>query len=193
MFKPIEIENVIEKDYQKQILDVVTDITFDWHFMEDTTFEKTDTLNNSTPSFANLVYHPNNKENPGLEFFTPLLQNTCAKAGLELDQLLRMRLGFLLNTKYMMPHVRYQYNTPHVDFEQDHYTACYYINECDGETVVFHETEEAEKYKPMHKSMPQQGKVLVFNGKHYHASTCPKMFTKRIVMTMNFTARQING
>ena len=73
MFKPIEIENVIEKDYQKQILDVVTDITFDWHFMEDTTFEKTDTLNRSTPSFANLVYHPNNKENPGLEFFTPLL------------------------------------------------------------------------------------------------------------------------
>ena len=43
MFKPIEIENVIEKDYQKQIFDVVTDITFDWHFMEDTTFEKTDT------------------------------------------------------------------------------------------------------------------------------------------------------
>ena len=52
MFKPIEIENVIEKDYQKQILDVVTDITFDWHFMEDTTFEKTDTLNKSTPSFV---------------------------------------------------------------------------------------------------------------------------------------------
>ena len=43
MFKPIEIENVIEKDYQKQIFDVVTDITFDWHFMEDTTFEKKDT------------------------------------------------------------------------------------------------------------------------------------------------------
>lgn len=193
MFNPIEIENVIEQDYQKQIFDVVTDITFDWHFIEDTTFEKKDHINTSTPSFANLVYHPDNKENPGLEFFTPLLQNTCAKAGLELDQLLRMRLGFLLNTKYFMPHVRYQHNTPHVDFNVDHYTACYYINECDGETIVFHQTEESEKYSAMHKSMPQQGKVLVFNGRHYHASTCPKMFTKRIVMTMNFTARKIDG
>lgn len=193
MFNPIEIENVIEHDYQKQIFDVVTDITFDWHFMEDTTFEKKDHINTSTPSFANLVYHPDNKENPGLEFFTPLLQNTCTKAGLELDQVLRMRLGFLLNTKYMMPHVRYQHNTPHVDFNVDHYTACYYVNECDGETIVFHETEESEKYRPMHKSMPQQGKVLVFNGRHYHASTCPKVFTKRIVMTMNFTARKIDG
>ena len=44
MFKPIEIENVIEQDYQKQIFDVVTDITFDWHFMEDTTFEKKDNI-----------------------------------------------------------------------------------------------------------------------------------------------------
>ena len=92
-----------------------------------------------------------------------------------------------------MPHVRYQHNTPHVDFNVDHYTACYYVNECDGETIVFHETEESEKYRPMHKSMPQQGKVLVFNGRHYHASTCPKVFTKRIVMTMNFTARKIDG
>ena len=55
MFKPIEIPNVISQEYQKQIFDVVTDISFDWHFMEDTTFEKKDLINTSTPSFANSI------------------------------------------------------------------------------------------------------------------------------------------
>lgn len=192
MFEPIEIKSVIDKEYQERIYNLVTDINFSWHFMEDATTERKSGTFSDTPAFANLIYHPTNSENPYLDFFTPLLDNISQKSGLKVVNLLRMRLGFLLNTKYSFPSTPYTPNTAHRDFDQDHYTAVYYVNDSDGETVIYHETNPAEKYHPMHKSMPEQGKVLIFNGWHYHASTCPKMFTKRIALTINFTAEK-NG
>lgn len=199
MFEPIEIFDVIDKEYSQNIYNYVTDINFDWHFMNDTTYE--DRLDNdpswSTPSFGHLIYHPNNQHNPHLDFFMPLLNATCERANLKLNNLLRMRLGFLLNTKYSFPHMPYQYNTPHRDFEQEHFVACYYVNSSDGDTVVFHEKDaplpEGQKYHPLKKSTPLQGKVFLFNGWHFHASSCPKVYNKRIVLTMNFTASPNNG
>ena len=40
MFNPIEIKQVVDQEYQKRIYDLVTDIEFPWHFMEDTTTER---------------------------------------------------------------------------------------------------------------------------------------------------------
>lgn len=190
-FKPIEIPSVIDTEYQEQIYNLLTDVKFPWHFLDDATFEKFNDPVRTTPGFVNLIYHPNNESNPYLEFFKPLLDQTLEKAGYKLQNLLRIRAGFLLNTKYLMPHTPYKHNNPHRDYEQEHFTAVYYVNDTDGDTVIFREIEPSEKYYPLHKSTPQQGKVVFFNGWHYHASSCPKMFTKRIAITMNFTASKV--
>lgn len=187
-FKPIEITNAIDVEYQHQIYNFLTDIKFPWHFLEDATNVYANDSQTSTPSFANLIFHPNNESNPYLEFFNPLIDQILQASNLKLGELLRVRAGFLLNTKYVLPSMPYKYNTPHRDYDQEHYTAIYYVNNADGETVIFHETEKSTDYKVMHKSRPDQGKVLLFNGLHYHASTCPKMCTKRIAITINFTA-----
>lgn len=187
-FKPLEILEVVDKQYQNEIYKLLTDVDFSWHFLEDTTHEYANDSQNSTPSFVNLIYHPNNKESPHAEFFKPLVNSILEKSNLKLNELLRIRAGFLLNTKYILPNMPYKYNTPHRDYEQEHYTAVYYVNESDGDTVIFHEIEKSEQYRIMHKSRPDKGKALLFNGWHYHASTCPKMCTKRIAITINFTA-----
>lgn len=187
-FKPVEIQQVIEADYQKEIYKFLTDIKFPWHFLEDATHVYANDVQNSTPSFAHLIYHPSNESNPYLNFFIPLIEEILKKNNLKLTELLRVRAGFLLNTKYVLPSMPYKYNAPHRDYEEEHYTAIYYVNESDGDTVIFHEKQESKEYKTMHKSRPDGGKVLLFDGLHYHASTCPKMCTKRIVLTINFTA-----
>lgn len=186
MFEPIEIKDVVEKEYQEELYNLVTDINFDWHFLEDATYEKAHELDSSTPSFGHLLYHNEQETSKHYGNFKSLLDNILSKSNMSMTNLLRMRLGFLLNTKYVFPGMIYKYNTPHVDYNQEHFTAVYYLNEADGETVIFHELEKKEKFHPMHRCMPEQGKVLIFNGKHYHASTCPKLFTKRIALTINF-------
>jgi len=191
MFKPLEIKNVIPLEYQDEIYQYVTDVKFPWHFLEDTTYEGFNSNPNaaSTPAFVNLIYHTNNEEHHHLNFFRPLVDAIIEKSNMELISVFRIRLGFLLNTKYAFAGSPYQYNTPHVDGNMDHYTAVYYLNTCDGPTVIFHETEQSERYRPMYKSEPEKGKVLIFNGRHYHASTCPKIFNKRLALTVNFTAK----
>jgi hypothetical protein len=189
MFKPLEIKNVIPVEYQEEIYRYVTDVNFPWYFLEDTTYEGPPSGTGSTPAFVNLIYHTNKEEHPHLDFFRPLVDSIVEKASMELISVFRIRIGFLLNTKYVYMGSPYQYNTPHVDGDMEHYTACYYVNTCDGPTVLFHEKEKSEKYRPMHKSDPEQGKVLIFDGQHYHASTCPKVFNKRIVLTVNFSAK----
>lgn len=188
MFKPLEINNVIDQEYQDRIYNLVTDIQFPWHFMEDTTHEKATDKTSSTPAFGHVVYHPSHSQNPYAEFFTPLVNAIVEQANMKLKIVHRIRLGFLLNTKYTYAGSPYQYNTVHRDMESPHWTAVYYLNDCDGSTVIFRETQIAEKYYPLHKSEPKKGKVVVFDGAHYHASTCPKVFNKRIVCTINFSA-----
>jgi len=190
-YKPLEIKNVVDEAYQDEIYKLLTKVNFNWHFLEDTTREYANDSMTSTPSFVNLIFHPNNDANPHYQFFKPLLDAILEKSNLKLHTLLRIRVGFLLNTKYVLPSMPYKYNTPHRDYDQDHYTAVYYVNEADGDTVVFHEIEKAEQYRIMMKSSPEQGKALLFNGWHYHASSCPKIKTKRITITLNFTADNV--
>jgi hypothetical protein len=192
IFKPREYNNVVSPSFQDEIYNYLTDINFDWHFMEDTTNEVANPLTASIPSFGNLIYYPN-KDNPHLDFFKPLLEGLEQAGNFKIIDLLRIRVGFLLNTRYPLPNMPYKHNTPHRDFEQEHYVAVYYVNKADGETVVFRETEASEKYNILHKSMPEKGKAVLFNGWHYHASTCPKMHNKRIAITINFTADIKNG
>jgi hypothetical protein len=191
MLKPVEVEQVIDKEYQKKIYDTVTHIDFPWHYMEDTTFQTKLPQYKQTPAFAHLLYF-NEKKSDYLDLFTPLMLTAVEKSGLELITPLRLRLGFLLNTVYPLPSISYSYNTPHVDSPLDHYTICYYINDgIDGDTVIFNQTEESKTYTELARIRPKQGKSVCFDGKYYHASTCPKMFMKRIVLTINFTAKPL--
>jgi hypothetical protein len=183
----IELPQVIDSKYQETIYNTLTDIKFPWYYMPDTTYEVKQPQWSNSPAFGHLLYSQNTKSEY-LDLFTPLMQTAIDQAGLKLISPLRLRLGFLLNTIYPLPSIGYRHNTPHVDFETDHYTICYYVNSSDGPTIVFNEKEKSEKYTKMKSIEPRQGTAICFDGKYYHASTCPKMNMSRIVLTINFTA-----
>tara|TARA_B110000503_G_C7031260_1_gene364104 strand:- start:54 stop:632 length:579 start_codon:yes stop_codon:yes gene_type:complete len=187
----IEILNFVDTETQKKLLATVKDIKFPWHYLEDTTYEHYNKPSISTPGFTHLLFKNSGEQSEYLKQFTPLLLNGAAAANLTSVSAIRMRLGFLLKTRYTLPNMPYVYNTPHVDCNTDHYTALYYLNDTDGDTIIFNETEESEKYTIKARIKPAAGKFVCFNGNHYHASSCPKMFPSRIVLTMNFTAEEI--
>jgi len=184
----LEVKELITKSRQKHLLNVLTDMGFSWHYLEDATFEKTIENKKTVPSFCHLLYN-NGEKGYHFDTFYPVLLDFLEHQDLKLDRLLRMRLGFLLNTAYSMPHLPYSYNNPHIDFEQPHMVGLFYLNETDGDTVVFNETEESEEYHIKARIKPEPGKFAAFDGKYYHASTCPKMFTTRFAITFNFTVK----
>ena len=82
------------------------------------------------------------------------------------------------------------YNTPHIDFSDDftrkHYTALYYVNNSDGDTIIFDQKKRSKEYSIHTRISPEKGKLCIFDGEHFHASSRPKKCEFRIVITLNF-------
>ena len=123
----------------------------------------------------------------------PLLFLACEKAGLIFKDLLRIRLGLFPRTMIDVP-----YHNPHVDFYAPHVVGLYYVNDSDGDTVLFRETFETvslelsaqyandAKFTELGRITPKKGRMALFDGKHYHASMHPKTSSHRIVVTFDF-------
>lgn len=190
MLDLIQISNLVDTEYQKKMYNTVTDINFPWHYLEDTTYETATKKSIATPGFTHLLFNNNGTKSEYLDVFTPMFLKGIESCNLKLLSTIRVRLGFLLKTRYNIPSMPYVYNSPHIDCDGEHYTALYYLNNTDGDTYLFNETTESEKYSIHTRITPEAGKFICFNGQHYHASSCPKMFSSRIVLTMNFTAEK---
>jgi hypothetical protein len=123
----------------------------------------------------------------------PLLYSFCDRAKLDFRQLLRIRIGLFPGNAISVHH-----HNPHVDFVQPHHTAVYYVNDSDGDTTIFRETSDDVSvdesaalanrggFNVLRKVSPRQGRMLGFDGRHYHASMHPMKASKRLTITFNF-------
>ena len=168
------IDNIISKSHQDELLDIVTDASFDWHYLEDVTHEIEDGTRNNTPGFINLLVNDNGKQRSGKEhMFTAPLDEYLNRTNQKIVALHRMRLGFLLNNS------TYDHNNKHVDYTFPHKVALYYLNDSDGDTILWDDEVET-------RVTPRKGRMCVFDGAIPHASSCPKEYSTRIVLTYNF-------
>ena len=123
----------------------------------------------------------------------PLLFVACDKANLKFNGLIRIRLGMFPETPVDVP-----YHNPHVDFYEPHIVGLYYVNDSDGDTVIFKETfdhltvEQSVRlanergFTELARVSPKKGRMAFFDGKHYHASMHPRKHSHRIAITINF-------
>ncbi|MBC8131759.1 MAG: hypothetical protein H7X95_02160, partial [Deltaproteobacteria bacterium] len=110
----------------------------------------------------------------------PLLFIFCDKAKIPFNNLIRVRLGMFAKTP-----IDVEYHNPHVDFYVPHNVALYYVNDSDGDTVVFNETSDQidleqsarhaneKKFTQLKRISPKKGRMMAFDGRHYHASMHP--------------------
>ena len=106
----------------------------------------------------------------------------------------RLRVGLNFPT-FRKEHILH--NQPHIDFPEselvNHYTCLYYVNDSDGPTVVFNEKTKSDLYTVKYQCHPEKNKLFVFDGKHYHASSCPKHHDARLALTINIIQRKPNA
>ena len=122
-------DKIIPQGYADQIEDDVLAMKFPWYYIKDVTNKDY----GSNSGLTHLAYNYGNEPSEWFPFIMPIVYSIAEAAGHELAQLLRIRVGCLPQTH----EVGYNYNTPHLDFTMPHYTACYYVNDSDGDTVMF--------------------------------------------------------
>lgn len=191
----IEIPNFISPDYAQALEDRIIgpETGFQWHYQKNVTryMDRVDGVEEHNSGFFHMVYIEGEHSRDDIfNLMLPLVYQIPASTGLAINKLHRMRLGLLLNNK------KSDHDEPHVDYDFPHYTACYYLNDSEGDTVIFdqqfEEDEEGnvgihEVYTIKHRCSPEKGKICIFDGSHYHASSKPTRDIPRVVLTLNFS------
>lgn len=190
-------DKIIPQGYADQIEADIMAMKFPWYYIKDVTNKNY----GSNSGLTHLAFNFGNEPSDWFPFIMPLVYSITEAAGHTLEKLLRIRVGCLTQTH----DTSYMHNTPHLDFTMPHYTACYYVNDSDGDTIVFDQTmqdmnttditEDAlydyvakTNFTIAKQATPKKGSLCVFDGLHFHASTKPKQHDRRIVITINYIA-----
>ena len=98
------------------------------------------------------------------------------------DQLLRCRLDMtVLHNNYIHP--------PHIDIDTPHVACIVYVNDSDGDTVIYdHKTKWAKTYLettnlPIRERVaPKAGRMVLFDGDYLHTGYSPSEHQTRILI-----------
>lgn len=91
---------------------------------------------------------------------------------------------------------RYSHQDPHIDHDDDHHVLILYLNEVDGNTVLFKETWRSNLFPRIcnvdeydftvqSEVSPKLGRVLCFDGNHYHSMRPTSAGNVRFIAVFN--------
>jgi hypothetical protein len=100
------------------------------------------------------------------------------------------RIKFNFNPK-VSNHYKNKCMHPHCDMNEGGYTAIYYLNESDGDTVIFNEKTMDPFLKGEELSIKKiiknkKGRLVMFNQDYLHAGMFPIKSDYRVVINLNF-------
>jgi len=76
--------------------------------------------------------------------------------------------------------------SPHIDTQQPHWASIYYVNDSDGDTLIYNETESSDNYTIQKRIEPKANRLLIFDGKFYHTGSSPSKHKNRVIINSNF-------
>ena len=152
--------------------------------------------------FVHVVMHSDKSgiSSPHSRLAMMILQNLCDKLYFNIDKMMRIKVNFNLKEDIRMMDSCYP---PHCDaLAQEFWTAIYYVNDSDGDTIIFNEYNDYTKFKDLKSFSPpekfsilqkvsaKRGSIVLFDGNRYHAGSPPINSNSRIVINFNFTIKE---
>ena len=111
------------------------------------------------------------------KLFNPIIEKTCNHINFNLEQISRCIAG-IQGVQVMRK--QNKICNIHINQETPHLVLLYYVNDADGETLLYDKTaddieddemylDEKHEFNVVNKIMPKQGRILLFDGKTYHS------------------------
>lgn len=178
------IENLTSVNHQNEIEETLRAYFFPWHYNAGTATGPKHLYKNyknvsvfDSPQFTHIF-----RDDAGISQFYSLVHPLILMAEKELDMSLSKNIH-RVKANFLLPDVISAENTyhyPHQDISIDNTglkirTLLYYVNDCDGDTVIFNEKNvDSQNLTEMERSSPKKGKAIFFDSSHLHCSTPPK-------------------
>ena len=159
-----------------------------WFLQEDISYSKTRTdvkKEKSAIGFSHVFFNERGVVSNLYNFLLPMIYSALEKGNYDLQTVVFAR-SFL-----QIPKNKSTPNNPHVDVEFPHLVCLYYVNDSDGDTIIYNERINDIEKTNLHLEnlsifktvTPKKGRVVLFNGEQYHSSSCP---TTGLRCTINF-------
>lgn len=180
----------------EQVLKVSQAVTKDnkdilWHALENTsgirqypTIKDSNLTVSEDKQYSHAASFNTTKMSDIHDLGSDILHTFAKKHGIEIKETLRIKAN-ILNKTDKQDHI----HPPHVDLPTPHMVLLYYVNDSDGDTVMFDQKYRAEETPILtvdKKISPKGGAAIVFDGLTYHASSSPINAEERIVLNINF-------
>lgn len=202
---PIILDDLIEEELQNQIEDAMFDCK--WTYLSDNTIgSKTSEMEyrkflspfvyDISPSFIADMKYPINKKIYGKVI--TLIQKGCSEIKFNIEKIERCYGAIHLIIREKPKH-----DNIHVNQDVPHLVMLYYVNDSDGDTILYDKTLDDIPYNfgypddycdfnIQHKITPKRGRILFFDGKVYHASSSPTK-SVRCIITLDLFGEFLDG
>jgi hypothetical protein len=164
-----------------------------WTFLKSTAYNQFETAQQPyDPSWAYTMYNYDEIRSPLMTHAQSILIKALYLAEMPISKLIRIRGGMTTRTPYPVVHA------PHVDWDNFHMTALYYVNDADGETIFYKEKRDEtlevssfewsknREFTIDKKVQPKADRMVIFDGRIFHSSTSPTNADYRITINYNW-------
>ena len=182
--KVLVVDDILTNEQQDYLKRILLSSEFPWFYTPDITGDHS---RDWRPAFNHYLVDDGIIKVGGkpLSLLQELINNCLSKLYQEFNAKTNYEL-FRMRTFLQMPLanlVGSKRDTHHVDFyEERHLSILYYVFDADGDTIIFEnmyhpdhpEIPELNELKVKKKVTPKQGRVVIFDGYHWHTGTQPQ-------------------
>lgn len=164
-----------------------------WYYLKDTAYNQFNV--EEQPYQASWVHFLYNNEQ-SLSDLKPLTESLLIlalnKLSLSISKLIRIRAGLSTRTPIPITH------GAHVDWDNFHMSAIYYVNDSDGDTIFYEEQRDENlginskdwsskrNFTVKQTVTPKADRMVIFNGLNYHSSSTPCKNDYRVILNFNW-------
>ncbi len=188
--KVFVVDDILPKEQQEELKKILLGNQFPWHFIPDVTGGES---RDGRPAFDNKLID-DGKVNVGgrpLDLLQQLTNNSLTKLYEELNVKANYEL-FRIRSILQMPLanlVGSRCDAHHIDFFKRHLSILYYVIDSDGDTVIYEnmyhpndkKVPEPNELKVKKEVTPKQGRVVIFDGYHWHTGTQPEKHMRCVI------------
>ena len=186
------IDNFLTKEYFDEIQSTIDSSDQPWCYQHNITSVRKKGVGLGYHGFNFWVVNPNKPNNltehESSQLLSPLLVEMKGLVGCK--NILRSRLDMTLYAG------RSKRASPHVDSVKPHTATIFYLNDSDGDTVIYNQVYDPQKDQNRYsikrwltvkkRIQPKANRLLVFDGKYIHTGHTPSKHNSRILINSNF-------
>lgn len=192
------IDNFLPQEQFDSLQSIIMSWQFPWFYTEYSSVPPEDRelykdkMAMETEGFCHMMYDRENSDSFTHKILDDFYHVLANRLGFTKRHLIRTRLSM------KFPKIGFtkdHYNIPHVDYYNPHETLIYYLNDSDGDTIIFDEwfnianpdksLNGKEEFTVKDRVSPKANRLLWINGLQYHTASNPIESKRRIIININ--------